>query len=60
MWQDPIVKEVRKARLEHAKKFNFNLQAIYDDLKASEKLGGRRVISLPPKLTKTDRTEPGL
>ena len=49
MWQDPIVAEVRKARQEHAKKFGYDLKAIYDDLKSTEQLGGRRVVSLPSK-----------
>ena len=33
MWEDPIVEEVRKARDAHAAKFNYDLQAIYRDLK---------------------------
>ncbi len=53
MWKDPIVEAVRKARQEHAAKFGYDLKAIYDDLKATEKLGSRKVVSLPPKrLTK--------
>ncbi len=52
MWKDPIVEEVRKARQEHAAKFNNDLKAIYDDLKASEKLENRKVVSLPPKRLK--------
>lgn len=49
MWQDPIVAEVRKARQDHAKKFDYNMKAIYDDLKSTEQLGGRRVVSLSSK-----------
>ena len=49
MWQDPIVAEVRKARQEHAKKFGYDLKAIYDDLKSTEQLGGRKVVSFPAK-----------
>ena len=49
MWQDPIVAEVRKARQDHAKKFGYDLKAIYNDLKSTEQLGGRRVISLTSK-----------
>ena len=36
MLTDGIVKEVRANREAHAKKFNYNLRAIYDDLKKSE------------------------
>lgn len=31
--KDPIVTEVRKYRMEHAKKFHFNIHAICDDLR---------------------------
>ena len=37
MWKDPIVEEVRKIREAHARKFNYDLQAIYKDLKKREK-----------------------
>ena len=57
MWQDPIVEEVRKARQDHAKKFGYNLKAIYDDLKATEKFGGREVVSLPSKRLKKDKAD---
>ena len=49
MWQDPIVGEVRKARQDHAKKFGYDMKAIYDDLKSTEQLGGRKVVSLSSK-----------
>lgn len=41
---DPIVKEVRKFREEHAKKFNYNLRSIYEDLIEQERLSGRRFV----------------
>ena len=31
--KDPIVTEVRKYRMEHSKKFNFNIHVICDDLR---------------------------
>ena len=37
MWNDPIVDEVRKVRDEHAKEFNYDLQAIVADLKKQQK-----------------------
>ena len=49
MWEDPIVEEVRKAREAHAAKFNYDLQAIYRDLKAQEKHSGRTFVAYPPK-----------
>ena len=36
MLNDEIVEEVRAIREAHAAKFDFNLRAIYDDLKKSE------------------------
>jgi len=49
MWEDPIVEEVRKARDAHAAKFNYDLQAIYWDLKEQEKQSGRTFVSYPPR-----------
>jgi hypothetical protein len=49
MWEDPIVEEVRLARDAHAAKFNYDLQAIYRDLKEQEKQSGRTFVSYPPK-----------
>jgi hypothetical protein len=52
MSSDPIVEEVRKYRDEYAKKFNYDLQAIYLDLKEQQLRSGRKVVSLAPKLVK--------
>jgi hypothetical protein len=49
MWKDRIVEDVRKVREEHAAKFNYNLDAIYQDLKNQEKRSRRKVVSLPAK-----------
>ena len=37
MWKDPIIEETRRMKDEYASKFNYNLQAIYQDLKELEK-----------------------
>ncbi len=37
MWKDEIVEEVRKVRDEYAAKFNYDLDAIYTDIKEQEK-----------------------
>ena len=37
MWEDEIVEEVRKVRDEYAAKFNYDLEAIYKDIKEQEK-----------------------
>ena len=49
MWIDRIVEETRKIREEHAAKFNYDLEAIYRDLKEEEKKSDRNIISLPAK-----------
>jgi hypothetical protein len=49
MWKDAIVDEVRKVREAHAARFGYDLKAIYNDLKESEKRSGRKIVSLPPK-----------
>jgi hypothetical protein len=50
MIDDPIVTEVRKVRDRHAAKFNYDLDAIYRDLKQKEKLSGRSYVRFPPRL----------
>jgi hypothetical protein len=49
MWDDPIVEEVRKAREEHAARFDYDLERIFQDLKEREQQSGRKVVSLPPR-----------
>ena len=49
MWNDEIVEETRKARDEYAARFNYDLAAIYKDLKEQQKRSEHKVISLPPK-----------
>lgn len=49
MWNDEIVEEVRKYRETYAAKFNFNLQAMYEDLKKAEKKSKHKRVSFKPK-----------
>lgn len=51
MWKDTIVEDVRKVREDHAARFKFNLDAIYQDLKKQEKKSGRKIVSLTRKRT---------
>jgi hypothetical protein len=53
MHNDPIVEEVRKIRDAHAAKFNYDLDAIFQDLKAKEQASGRQFVRYPPRPTKT-------
>ncbi|HJY85943.1 MAG TPA: hypothetical protein VKE24_03820 [Candidatus Acidoferrales bacterium] len=52
MMEDPIVAEVRKVREAHAAQFNYDLEAIYRDLKRQEKESGRTFVSYPPRRAK--------
>ncbi len=42
---DPIVKEVRRVRDAHAARFNYDLDAIFQDIKEQEKKSGLKFIS---------------
>jgi hypothetical protein len=47
--EDPIVEEIRKLREEHAARFNYDVDAIFDNLKKLEQERGITVVSLEPK-----------
>ena len=49
MKKDSIVEEIRKIRKAHAKKFNYQMDAICADLKEKEKSCKHPVVSLPAK-----------
>lgn len=51
MWKDPIVEEVRAIRDRYARQFDYDIEAIYRDLKEQEANSGRAFVSLPPKRT---------
>ena len=49
MWNDEIVEETRQVRDRYAAKFDYDLDAIYCDLKKEEEQNPEKFISLPPK-----------
>ncbi|MBN1982010.1 MAG: hypothetical protein JW795_10785 [Chitinivibrionales bacterium] len=55
--EDPIIDEVRKIRDDHAKKFNYDLNEIFKDLKEKEKKLKRKLISRPPRLLLEESAE---
>ena len=57
MRNDPIVAKIRKVRDEYAAKFNYDLNAMFQDIKRQERESGRTFVSKPPKATKR-RTTP--
>ncbi len=46
---DPIVEEVRRVRDAHAARFNYDLDAIFQDIKEEKKKSGRKFVSYPPR-----------
>lgn len=49
MWKDEVLEEIYRIREEYAKSFNYDLQAICDDLRKKEAASGRKLISKPLK-----------
>ena len=49
MTDDPIVAEIRKVRDANAAQFNYDLDAIFRDLKAKEKTSGRTYVRYQPR-----------
>ena len=56
-WSDPIVDEVRRARNAYAARFNYDLRAIYRDLKEKEICSGRKVVSYAESSKGVEPTE---
>nr|VFJ78296.1 MAG: hypothetical protein BECKFW1821C_GA0114237_11774 [Candidatus Kentron sp. FW] len=56
---DPIVQEVRRIRDEHARQFNYDLDAISEDYMARQIQEGSRLVRLhPDKLSAGDAAHP--
>ena len=53
-----IVKEIHNVREEHDRKFNFDLEKIFNDLKKQEKENGRKIISLPIQIHHLEEMNP--
>jgi hypothetical protein len=56
-WSDPIVDEVRRARDAYAARFNYDLRAIFRDLKEQEKRSGREIVSYAKNSAGAEPTE---
>lgn len=55
MWTDEIVEEIHRIREEYAKSFNYDLDAIFADLRKKEAESGREVVTLSRKPSLTTR-----
>jgi hypothetical protein len=66
LWSDPIVDEVRRVRELYASAFDFDLQALFKNLKAQEQQSDRRFVSYPARslptteLAVSQQVSPGL
>lgn len=49
MCKDEVLEEIYKIREEHARAFNYDLEAICDDLRQKQAESGRQIISQPLK-----------
>jgi hypothetical protein len=62
---DPIVEEVRRVRDAHAARFNYDLDAIFQDIKEQERKSGHQFVSgtarpaAPKKALKRTPAQPG-
>lgn len=55
MWKDEIVEEIHQIREAYAKSLNYDLDAIFADLRKKEAESGREVVSLSRKRGLTTR-----
>ncbi|MEM7771857.1 MAG: hypothetical protein AAF327_15275 [Cyanobacteria bacterium P01_A01_bin.37] len=55
MWKDEIVEEIHRIREEYAKSFNYDLNAIFTDLRQKQEESGREVVTLSRKPGLTTR-----
>jgi hypothetical protein len=55
MWKDEIVEEIHQIREAYAKSFDYDLDAIFEDLRKKEAESGREVVSLSRKRGLTTR-----
>lgn len=52
--KDEIVEEIHKYREEYAKKFNYDLDLIFEDLQKKQRESGRKYVSFSDKRDETD------
>jgi hypothetical protein len=55
MSSDLIVEEIRRLRDEYAKQFNYDLKAMFEDLRQEQRTSGRTIVSLPAKRASSSR-----
>jgi hypothetical protein len=58
MYKDEIVEEIHKYREEYARYFNYDLKAIFDDLREKQIASGRKFVKLPIKRESNKSQQP--
>jgi hypothetical protein len=46
---DPIIAELRAIRREYAARFNYDVDAMFRDIRARQEASGREYVRLPPR-----------
>lgn len=46
---DPIIAEVRAVRDEHAARFDYDIDAIFRDIRAAQETSGRKYVQFPAR-----------
>ncbi|MBC6475447.1 MAG: hypothetical protein GDA48_23775 [Hormoscilla sp. GM102CHS1] len=49
MWKDEILEEIHKYREEYARSFNYDLNAIFEDLRKKQNAHPEKIVKLPIK-----------
>lgn len=60
MWTDEIVEEIHQIREQYAKSFNYDLDAIFADLRKKQAESGRKIVNLSRKPGLTSRWSGGM
>ena len=48
-WTDPIIAELRAVRDEHAARFDYDVEAIFQDIRAIQETSGREDVRYPAR-----------
>jgi hypothetical protein len=56
MWEDEIIDELHRIREEHAKSFNYDLDAMFEDWQKKQAIGSHQIITQPSSNSAADRS----
>ncbi len=57
MWEDEIVAEIHRIRQKYAESFNYDLDAIFADLRKRQAESGRQFLDLSGKINQTSESQ---